>query len=323
MRAGLRPDRPRLDRLRGVAAGAGRRSAARPLPPGLGRALRGGTARAGHTDGDGRRDVRALHGPAPRGGGRRHGRPAAPARATRDGDGGYAVRETATGRSGCPGRDPASQSRPSRRRTYPVRGLAAERGGRDRRPPHEDPRQSARRRRRRRRHRHRLRPGEGRLGRRDAAGARRADLRLDVARGGPAALLQHGLRHEPHPRPLDQVLQDAGGGDRPQPRLLRRRATCAWRRRQARMDEYVLYASTGRDGRRAARMADARGDRGTAGRWSAPTTSRARSSIPPTATSTRPTSRWRWPRARASAASTIERRWQVDGYDVDAATTGT
>jgi hypothetical protein len=58
------------------------------------------------------------------------------------------------------------------------------------------------------------------LGRRDAAGARRADLGLDLARRGAAAAVQHELRDQPHPRLLGQVLQDAGGRDRAQRRLL-------------------------------------------------------------------------------------------------------
>ncbi len=79
---------------------------------------------------------------------------------------------------------------------------------------HEDPCQSPRRRRRCRRHLHRLSPGPRGLGRCDALGARRADIRVDLACRGPAALVQHGLCHQPYPRLFRPLLQDAGGGDR-------------------------------------------------------------------------------------------------------------
>ena len=58
-----------------------------------------------------------------------------------------------------------------------------------------------------------------------------------------------------------------------------------------------------RDRRHPLRVADPGRDPRRAGRWSAPRTSRARSSTRPTATSTPPTSPRRWPRARGSAAS--------------------
>ncbi len=60
---------------------------------------------------------------------------------------------------------------------------------------------------------------------------------------GLLPLLQHVLRHDPHPRLLGEVLQDAGGGDRPQCRLLGRRQPAHGAVR-ARMDEYMLYAAT-------------------------------------------------------------------------------
>ena len=87
----------------------------------------------------------------------------------------------------------------------------------------EDPCQSACRRRRRGRRLDRLSPGAGRLARRGAAGARRADLGLDLACGGALAAVQHGLCHQPHPRLLREVLQDAGGGDRAERGLFRGR----------------------------------------------------------------------------------------------------
>ena len=145
-------------------------------------------------------------------------------------------------------------------------------------------------------------PGQGRLDRHRAARARRADLRLHLARRRPPAALQHGLRHQPHPRPLGEALQGAGGRDRPQRRLLggRQPAHGADPRADGRVPALRLHR---RDRRHPLRVADARRRSATAGRSSAPRTSRARSSTRPTATSTPPTSPRRWPRAPGRWAS--------------------
>ena len=100
---------------------------------------------------------------------------------------------------------------------------------------------------------HRPRAGPRGLG--DAAGrARRADGGLHLARGGALALLQHELRRDPHPRPLDPPLQDPGGRDWAQPWLPGRRqpAHGADRGADGRVPPLRLHR---RDLRRAVRVA--------------------------------------------------------------------
>jgi dimethylglycine dehydrogenase len=60
---------------------------------------------------------------------------------------------------------------------------------------------------------------------------------------GLLPLFNMSYADEPHPRLLGEVLQDAGGGDRPQPRLLVV-GNLRMAQTEARMDEYMLYAST-------------------------------------------------------------------------------
>ncbi len=99
----------------------------------------------------------------------------------------------------------------------------------------------------------RLSPGQGRLDRRGAARARRADLRLHLARRRAPAALQHELRGQPHPRLLGEALQGAGGRDRAQCRLLGGRAVA---RAHGRVHALRLDR---RDGGHPLRVAGARG----------------------------------------------------------------
>jgi dimethylglycine dehydrogenase len=154
---------------------------------------------------------------------------------------------------------------------------------------------------------------KGGLGRRDAAGARRADLRLDLARGGLLPLFQHVLRDDPYPRLFGQVLQDARGRDRAERRLSPWSATCAWRRRRRAWTNTCSMPPPPRPGR-ALRMADARQIKA---RWPLVRTEDLKGAI------YHPTDGYINPAdvtmAMAKGARqrgvTIERKWQVDGFD--------
>ena len=147
----------------------------------------------------------------------------------------------------------------------------------------------------------RLSSGQARLDRRRAARAQAAHLRHDLARGRPdrpaARLAEHDAAREIFGRPLRQARSRDRRRHRHAPgRLDHRRAD---RGAQARNLPAGLAGARLRR-RRARDFAErGQGDVPASQRrrtWSAPCTCRS------TASATRPTSPWRWPRARGSAA---------------------
>ena len=146
----------------------------------------------------------------------------------------------------------------------------------------------------------RLSSGKSRLARCRTTGARRTDRRVHMARCGPAAVFQHELCDDPYPRLLGQVLQDAGGRDRPERWVLGRRQPAHGAVPGSGWTNTCSIDHGRRDRGDALRVADAGPDQGPLAAGAHRRPRRARSTIRPTATSIRPTSRRRWPRGRAS-----------------------
>ena len=160
---------------------------------------------------------------------------------------------------------------------------------------------------RRRRRQHALSPDEEGLDGRGADRAHRAHRRLHLARRRPPAAVQHELHRRPAAQVLGRPLQAPAGGDRPGCELSRHRQP-APRHLQGAHGRVPEVLRHGQHHRRALRGHHAQARARSCGRWSssaaAPTRppSSARSIIPTTATSRRPTSPWRCARARARAA---------------------